>query len=309
MISKRILFIVLMNVIGIVGWKIGYSNYLVNLDRYPVENNVIFWGSNIGYYLVWLIFMLAFYITEKLLKEAHTETNSYEYLFSQFLRWFSFSMLNLGLFSLMGNFNLPIYSFVIPNLLWLLGIFIFDIFHNVFETTKLPSPISIFYCDLLSKIKVLSGGHPLWIIPKDKQESSQQTKMSNSTYLSILDNLKYTPVSNAKKQIFKSQCYQILTNINKAIWKLHRTEQLRSIINSNRTYNESRTNEVTRLVEKITQEINKSLDVLSLSATNLLKVEVSHGDLLFDQLLRNLNESNNRLKNISSVYQDAKGRI
>jgi mevalonate kinase len=74
------------------------------------------------------------------------------------------------------------------------------------------------------------------------------------------------------------------------------------------TRNTSQIDEVKRLIEKITQEINQSLDVLSSSSTNLLKVEVSHGDLLFDQLLRNLNESNNRLKNISSVYQDAKGR-
>lgn len=158
----------------------------------------------------------------------------------------------------------------------------------------------------MSLLREFTGKPRVWIIPKYIETYREHTLRANSLYFSIKKNLVHTPVSEAKKTIFKDQSYQTLRNINKAIWKRDRCQVARDSIKQDTEQAKQLRIETNNMMDKLNQEINRSLDILSTVSVSLLNVEFAHGEVEFDRLLNVINNSNKRLRALADAYMDSK---
>ena len=162
------------------------------------------------------------------------------------------------------------------------------------------------YFDVLSRIRELFDRPRIWLIPEIIRESSKQTSRANDLYREIKNVLLHTPVSEAKKISFDHQSSQILFNINRALWKQSRSKYLYSAIKHDTSQAQQSKKEIESMINRLNQEVERSLDVLTAVSVSLLNVELAHGDAEFDRLLNELNESNRRLRELSDAYKDSK---
>ncbi len=134
----------------------------------------------------------------------------------------------------------------------------------------------------------------------------QSISNADMLYGEVSDALKHCPISVEKKLSFEQQTSQVPNNITRALWKISRLERLfKSVGNRSKQAIQSQS-EIKSMRTQLIKEINHSLDILTAIPVSLLRVELAHGDLEVDRLFAELNESNKRLRDLSSTYTEAR---
>ena len=95
-------------------------------------------------------------------------------------------------------------------------------------------------------------------------------------------------------------------NLVKALWKLARLRRIAGSIDQRYDEQGFKHQELEQMVNQLRGEMQHSVEVLSSISISLVKVQLAHDDLATDRLLVDLNESNQRLRDLSASYHEAR---
>lgn len=148
----------------------------------------------------------------------------------------------------------------------------------------------------------------LWLIPEhhiEPDERAMQTHAARLVY-EIDDALKCSPLPPEKYASFERQTRQVPGNLNRALWKVARLRRLAESIDHEYDPDGQRHQELDAMTKQLHGEMQHSLEIVSSLSISLVKVELAHDDLSTDRLLADLNDSNQRLRDLSASYAEVK---
>jgi hypothetical protein len=161
---------------------------------------------------------------------------------------------------------------------------------------------------LLNAIRKAFDQPIIWLIPNDHiepDECAMQTHAARLAY-EIDDALKCSPLPSEKYVSFERQTRQVPGNLNRALWKLARLRRLAESIDYAYDKDGQRHQELETMTQQLHDEMRHSLEIVSSLSIGLVKVELAHDDLSTDRLLADLNDSNQRLRDLSASYAEVK---
>ncbi len=173
-----------------------------------------------------------------------------------------------------------------------------------------PSRLTRARVTVLNLIRKAFNQPTVWLIPDeyiDPDERSMQTHAARLVY-EIDDALKCSPLPPEKYESFGRQTRQVPGNLNRALWKLARLRRLAESIDSAYDKDGQRHQELATMTQQLHDEMRHSLEIVSSLSIGLVKVELAHDDLSTDRLLSDLDESNQRLRDLSASYVEVKER-
>lgn len=163
---------------------------------------------------------------------------------------------------------------------------------------------------LLNPIRKTAGQSPLRLIPDHYIRSDECEMVEHANRLSdeIRDALKDSPFDVKKRASFESQAGEVPDNLVKALWKLARLRRIAVSIDDRYDVQGDKHQELDQMANQLRSVMQHSVEVLSSISISLVKVQLAHDDLAGDRLLADLNESNQRLKDLSLSYAEVKER-
>jgi hypothetical protein len=120
--------------------------------------------------------------------------------------------------------------------------------------------------------------------------------------------VRHCSIPKAKQKILKQQAREISDNITSALWKLYHLRKIRQLATGvgGTSYTAHVISESTEMERKLLYEIDRSLEVLFSVPLSLMKVGLAQAERTADRLLAELRETNERMRDIASSYDDMK---
>ncbi|HTP11198.1 MAG TPA: hypothetical protein VMP08_23245 [Anaerolineae bacterium] len=171
-----------------------------------------------------------------------------------------------------------------------------------------PSLLTQSRLALLNSIRKAFNQPRIWLIPDthvELDERAMQTHAARLVY-EIDDALKCSPLPPEKYASFERQTRQVPGNLNRALWKLARLRRLAESIDDAYDKDGQQHQELDTMTHQLHDEMRHSLEIVSSLSISLVKVELAHDDLSTDRLLADLNDSNQRLRDLSTSYLEVK---
>ncbi len=171
-----------------------------------------------------------------------------------------------------------------------------------------PGGMPAAHLALLNPIRRLSGQSPLWLIPDHCIQPDERDMVGHANRLGseIRDALKDSPFTAEKRASFEIQAGEVPDNLVKALWKLARLRRIAASIDDRYDEQGDKHQELEQMVNQLRGVMQHSVEVLSSISVSLVKVQLARDDLASDRLLADLNESNQRLKDLSLSYAEVK---
>ncbi len=171
-----------------------------------------------------------------------------------------------------------------------------------------PGYLSRARLGLINLIRRAFNQPRIWLIPNahiGSDERAMQTYAARLVY-EIDDALKCSPLPPEKYASFERPTTQVPDNLNRALWKLARLRRLAESIDYAFDEDGKQHQELDTLAKQLHGEMRHSLEIVSSLAISLVKVELARDELSTDRLLADLNESNQRLRDLSASYLEMK---
>ena len=188
---------------------------------------------------------------------------------------------------------------VLADALWRRG-------HYVRKTK--PGGVPAAHLALLNPVRKAYGQSPLWLIPDHGIDADERDMVEHANRLAyeIRDAVKESPLSPQKRSSFQLQAGEVPHNLEMALWKLARLRRIAASIDARYDQNGQKHQEIEHMVHQLRDVMQHSVEVLSSISISLVKVQLAHDDIAADRLLADLDESNQRLKDLSASYAEAK---
>jgi hypothetical protein len=161
---------------------------------------------------------------------------------------------------------------------------------------------------LLNPVRKAYGHSPLWLIPDHGIDADERDMVEHANRLAyeIRDAVKESPLSPRKRSSFQRQAGEVPDNLVKALWKLARLRRIAASIDPRYDEQGFKHQELDQMVHQLRGEMQHSVEVLSAISISLVKVQLAHDDIATDRLLADLNDSNQRLRELSASYAEVK---
>ena len=161
---------------------------------------------------------------------------------------------------------------------------------------------------LINSLRKAFNQPRVWLIPENHIEPDERAMQTHATRLvyEINDALKCSPLPPEKYASFERQTRQVPGNLNRALWKLARLRRLAESIDFEYDQEGQQHQELEAMTKQLHGEMRHSLELVSSLSISLVKVELAHDDLSSDRLLADLNDSNQRLRDLSASYAEVK---
>lgn len=171
-----------------------------------------------------------------------------------------------------------------------------------------PGGLTAAHLGLLNPIRAAYGRSPLWLIPGQCIETDERDMVEHANRLAseIRDTVKDSPLSARKRSSFEQQAGEVPHNLVRALWKLARLRRIAASIDYRYDQDGGKHQEIEQMVSQLRGVMQHSVEVLSSSAISLVKVQLARDDIATDHLLADLNDSNQRLKDLSASYAEVK---
>ena len=171
-----------------------------------------------------------------------------------------------------------------------------------------PGWLTTLHVALINSIRKSFDQPRLWIIPEQHVESDERAMLTHANRLvdEIGDALKYSPLPVAKRASFERQTRQVPGNLSKALWKLARLRRIAESIDAEYDKEGHKHQELATMAGQLHDEMLHSLELVSSLSISLVKVQLAHDDLSTDRLLADLDDSNQRLRELSASYAEVK---
>lgn len=129
---------------------------------------------------------------------------------------------------------------------------------------------------------------------------------AGALYLEVINAIEHAPISQEKKFAFRKQAFLVPYNISRALWRQSRLFRLYTSIQHDTKQASKSQKEIDTMIANLDTEISRSLDTLTTVSVSLMSVELALSDLEIDRLFNELGNSNNRLRELSDTYKNAK---
>ena len=132
--------------------------------------------------------------------------------------------------------------------------------------------------------------------------SSSYVRRAVDLTLAANSALKNAPLSRYRREAVQRQSSEVLPNVLKCVQRLVRLASLKELARGSSTDAASQVLSDIRSIESpLRAEISRSLDVLASIPVSLVKVEVAGDEAVLGQLLADLAESNQRLRDLADA--------
>jgi hypothetical protein len=171
-----------------------------------------------------------------------------------------------------------------------------------------PGGLPAAHLALLNPVRKAYGKSPLWLIPDHGIDADERDMVEHANRLAteIGDSIKDDPLPARKRKSFKQQAAQVPRNLEMALWKLARLRRIAASIDHRYDSDGQKHQEIEQMVNQLRSVMQHSVEVLSAISISLVKVQLAHDDLSADRLLADLNESNQRLRDLSASYAEVR---
>lgn len=171
-----------------------------------------------------------------------------------------------------------------------------------------PGGLTAAHLALMNPIRTAYGRPPLWLIPARCIETDERDMVEHANRLAaeIRDTVKDSPLPARKRSSFEQQAGEVPHNLEMALWKLARLRRIAASIDYRYDQDGHKHQEIELMVNQLRGVMQHSVEVLSSISISLVKVQLAHDDIAADRLLADLNESNQRLKDLSASYAEVK---
>ncbi|HTP07763.1 MAG TPA: hypothetical protein VMP08_05905 [Anaerolineae bacterium] len=171
-----------------------------------------------------------------------------------------------------------------------------------------PGGVPAAHLALLNPVRKAYGQSPLWLIPDHGIDADERDMVEHANRLAyeIRDAVKESPLSSQKRSSFQRQAGEVPDNLVQALWKLARLRRIAGAIDQRYDEQGLKHQELEQMVNQLRGEMQHSVEVLSSISISLVRVQLAHDDLATDRLLADLNESNQRLRDLSASYHEVR---
>ena len=176
------------------------------------------------------------------------------------------------------------------------------------STTPHPAGAAL-YATLFNPLRRSLGIRPLRVIPYiDALHRDEVHLLERADHLTQeIDNaLKHSSLSDIRKADCERQAGAIPDNLVNSLWALSRLRRLERLIDKRSDPDGQQRRAVAELESNLRAEMERSIERLSNITVSLLQVELARGDDRVSRLTRDLDETNDRLIDLSAGYVETK---
>ena len=161
---------------------------------------------------------------------------------------------------------------------------------------------------LINLLRAAFNQPRIWLIPGNYVEPDERAMQTHAARLvyEINDALKCSPLPPEKYASVERPTRQVPGNLNRALWKLARLRRLAESIDYQYDRDGQQHQELAAMTAQLHGEMRRALELVSSLSISLVKVELAHDDLSTDRLLAALDDSNQRLRDLSASYAEVK---
>jgi hypothetical protein len=161
---------------------------------------------------------------------------------------------------------------------------------------------------LINSLRKAFNQPRIWLIPDNYVEPAERAMQTHAARLvyEIADALKCSPLPPEKYATFERQTRQVPGNLNRALWKLARLRRLAESIDYQYDKDGRQHQELDAMTAQLHGEMQHALELVSSLSISLVKVELAHDDVSTERLLAALDDSNQRLRDLSASYAEVK---
>jgi uncharacterized protein YjbI with pentapeptide repeats len=159
------------------------------------------------------------------------------------------------------------------------------------------------WLSMVNSIRGLLGMPSVRVLPERLLEPAEREigTRADSLLLEVKDALEHNQrIQAQKKASLKQQASQIPKNVAVLLWKLFRIRKAKAIVSPDSQA------QIQRLEERLLAEMSRSVDVLEQVLMSTITLEIVSGDDTVDRLLRELTESNGRMRDLADAYQEVR---
>ena len=177
-----------------------------------------------------------------------------------------------------------------------------------YVVNRRPGGLPAAHLAVLNPFRKLSNRAPLWLVPDHgiQLDELEMVEQANRLGDEIRDALAERPFTAEKRASFEKQAREVPGNLVQALWKLARLRRIAAAIDQRYDEEGLKHQELEQMVNQLRGEMQHSAEVLSAISISLVKVQLAHDDLATDRLLADLNESNQRLRDLSASYHEVR---
>jgi hypothetical protein len=167
---------------------------------------------------------------------------------------------------------------------------------------------------IIAAILFIFIGIPLLIVKQSGTHVSFDASLPEAHYAKdarklvqvINETLKTSPISAEQKSEVQKQMKEVTANVDRALNKLERLRKVKKIAKRNEDASNSAQvlGEIRVMEQKIRDELLKTHEVLLSMPITLMKVDTARGDRDLDRAIDNLGNTNHRLNDLASGYDD-----
>jgi hypothetical protein len=176
------------------------------------------------------------------------------------------------------------------------------------STTPHPAG-AVLYAALFNPLRRSLGIRPLRVIPYvDALHRDEVHLLERADRLTQeIDNaLKHSSLSDIRKADCERQAGAIPDNLVNSLWALSRLRRFERLIDKRSDPDGQQRRAVAELQSSLRAEMERSIEKLANITVSLLQVELARGDDRVSRLTRDLDETNDRLIDLSAGYAETK---
>ena len=167
---------------------------------------------------------------------------------------------------------------------------------------------------ILAAILFIFIGIPILIVKQSGSQISFDPSLPEAHYAKdarklvqvVNETLKTSHISPEQKSEMQRQMKEVTANVNRALNKLERLRKVKKIARRNEDASNSAQvlGEIRVMEQKIRDELRVTHEVLLSMPITLMKVDTARGDRDLDRAIDNLSNTNQRLNDLASGYDD-----
>ena len=188
----------------------------------------------------------------------------------------------------------------------LVGTIAADIENGRYLKLRRPQSLpALIYVAVANPARRLLGLSSFRIIP-DGLEPAERAIIERADRLldEIRSTLQDSPISPAKKASLARRAGELPENLARALWKLARLRRISESVDVQLERGRQDRADLAEMQDRLLADMTNSLQVLASISVSLLKVELARNDLAVDRLLADLDEANQRLRDMSASYTE-----
>ncbi|MCS7061236.1 MAG: hypothetical protein RMN25_08710 [Anaerolineae bacterium] len=169
-----------------------------------------------------------------------------------------------------------------------------------------PGGLTAWHAATLTRLRSWIGKPAIHVVPQLGVSTEERLLVKRAVKLAeeVRVALRQRTVPETQRALLVEQAEAVPANIAAALWRLARLRRIKRAADPKTDQGRETVQQIDGLESQLLSGIRRSLDLLAAMPASMMQIELSRDARQLEQLSSDLNETNSKLRDLSSAYQE-----